>query len=38
MIGNGANVYLNEQLIDGSKILLEYYDITIVDDYIILNN
>jgi len=37
MIKNGANVYLDGQLIDGDKIILDYYDITVVDDYIILN-
>ena len=38
MIDNGANVYLDGQLIDGTKIILDKYDITIVDDYIILND
>lgn len=38
MIDNGANVYIDGQLIDGTKIVLGKYDITIVDDFIILNN
>lgn len=38
MIDNGANVYIDGQLIDGTKIILDKYGITIVDDFIILNN
>lgn len=38
MIENGADVYIDGQLIDPTKIVLEQYEITIINDYIILNN
>lgn len=38
MIDNGADVYIDGQLIDPTKIILDKYDITIVDDYVILSH
>lgn len=38
MIDNGADVYIDGRLIDSTKIILDKYDITIVDDYVILSH
>lgn len=39
MIQNGSDVYIDGRLVDEpDKLLLEYYTVTIVDNYIILND
>ena len=38
MIENGANVYIDGQLVDANKIILDDYNATVVNDYVILSD
>ena len=38
MIASGTEVYLDGQLVDGTKVDLKYYHVTIEDDCILLSH